>query len=262
MLEVSGLTAAYGRKVILNDVNFKLKEGSICGLIGPNGSGKTTLLRCISGILKPQKGKVHLSGTDINTLSRAKIARQLAFVPQSSGIRFNYTGVDMVIMGKAPHLGLLASPSGKDKEEAAGIMESLGILHLLDRHYVEMSSGEQQMTLLGRAVMQNTPLLLLDEPTSHLDIRNQHIVMEMVSEIAIDGNRTLFITIHDPNLALRYCDHVVMVGDNRLHAEGPTAQVMTDVNLSAIYGMDIKNEITSSGKRVIIQHDSKSRTIN
>ncbi|MBN2169224.1 MAG: ABC transporter ATP-binding protein, partial [Actinobacteria bacterium] len=201
---------------------------------------------------------VLLSGTNVDHMSRSKIAKQLSFVPQSGGVQFNYTGLDMVIMGKAPHLGLLSSPGRKERDEAASIMESLGISHLKNSHYAEMSSGEKQMTLLGRAVMQNTPLLLLDEPTSHLDIKNQHIVMEMVKEIARNGDRTLFITIHDPNLALKYCDYVIMVGDGKLHAEGPTSSVMTDDNLSTIYGMKIRNEVTSSGQRVIVQHGSEN----
>lgn len=251
-LELVGLAAGYGEKYVLKGLDLKVPEGSICALLGPNGSGKTTLLRNVNAIIKPLAGSVLLEGTDIQSMSRKEIALCMAFVPQSTNLPFNYAGLDMVVMGKTPHLSMWASPGPAAREEAYGIMEAMGIAHLSGQYYMQMSSGERQMVLLGRAVMQNAPLLLLDEPTSHLDLRNQCVIMQMVREVALSREATVVITLHDPNLAMRYCDHVALLHDRGLLAHGETNEVMTGENLSRAYGAEVKCEMTEGGTRVVV----------
>lgn len=260
-LELFEVSAGYGKKTVLENLSLEVTEGSICALLGPNGSGKTTLLRNIGGLLKPQRGKILLSGNNIHDMSRKQIALNMAFVPQSANIPFNYTGLDMVVMGKTPHISVWSSPGPKAREEARVVMHNMGITYLLDQYYMQMSAGEKQLILLARAVMQEAPLLLLDEPTSHLDLRNQLVIMEMVTDIARLKETTVLITLHDPNLALRYCDHSALLSGGRLLAQGPTERVLTGENLSEVYGVEVKCEITEGGRKVVVPTGNPHRRL-
>lgn len=251
-LELVKLSAGYGDKPVLRELDLKIADGSICALLGPNGSGKTTLLRNVNAIIKPLSGAVLMGGDDVLSMSRKEIALRMAYVPQSTVLPFNYTGLDMVVMGKAPYLGMWSSPGPADRKDAYAVMESMDIAHLSEKYYMQMSSGERQMVLLGRAVVQNSPLLLLDEPTSHLDLRNQCVIMRTVREIAASRGATVLITMHDPNLALRYCDHVALLHEGALLASGATEAVLTGDNLTRAYGVEIRCETTEGGSRVVV----------
>lgn len=251
-LELSGLAVGYKDHVVLRGLDLEVPVGSICALLGQNGSGKTTLLRNINAILKPLEGKVMLDGRDLGTLSRKEIALAMAFVPQSTNLPFNYTGLDMVVMGKTPHVSVWSSPGPRAREEAWEVMESVGIGHLAEQYYMQMSAGERQLVLLARAVLQDAPMLLLDEPTSHLDLRNQLVIMNMVRRIAHGKKATVLITLHDPNLALRYCDYAALLYAGGMLGHGATGEMLSGENLSRVYGVEVRCELTEGGIRVVV----------
>lgn len=251
-LELLNVTVGYGDYVVLRDINLKVPEGSVCVLLGPNGSGKTTLLRNVNAIMKPLGGKIMFEGLDVHSLPRRQIALSMAFVPQSGALPFNYTGLDMVVMGKTPHISLWSSPGPCAGREALEIMASLGVENLAEKYYMQMSAGERQLVLLARAVMQDAPLLLLDEPTSHLDLSNQMMIMSMVKKVVRQGRATVLITMHDPNLALNHCDYAALFCDGAMLAHGSVDETLTGENLSSMYGVGVRRELTESGRKVIL----------
>ncbi|MBN2027209.1 MAG: ABC transporter ATP-binding protein [Actinobacteria bacterium] len=251
-LELVDLAVGYKDHVVLRDLDLEVPVGSICALLGPNGSGKTTLLRNVNAILKPLGGKVLLEKREVQSMSRKEIALSMAFVPQSTNLPFNYTGLDMVVMGKAPHMSVWSSPGPRARDEAWEVMASLGIDQLADQYYMQMSAGERQLVLLARAVMQDARMLLLDEPTSHLDLRNQVVIMDMVRKIAHGKKATAIITLHDPNLALRYCDYAALLCNGVMLDHGPVDEMLSGENLSKVYGMEVKCELTEGGTRVVV----------
>lgn len=251
-LELKNLTVGYGDHVVLHDVNLKVPAGSICVLLGPNGSGKTTLLRNVNAIMKPLGGKVLFEGVAVQSMTRRRIALSMAFVPQSSSLPFNYTGVDMVAMGRTPHISVWSSPGLRVGEEAREIMASLGAERLAEKYYMQMSAGERQLVLLARAVMQDAPLLLLDEPTSHLDLSNQLVIMKMVRKIVSQRETTVLITMHDPNLALNYGHYAALLCDGAMLDHGSVDEMLTGENLSLVYGVEVRRELTGSGRKVIL----------
>ena len=258
LVSVAGLGFGYRNKSVLRGITFNVERGSLCGLLGPNASGKTTLLKCMNGILTPQEGAVSVAGRMVAGLSRQEIARLMAVVPQQMNLVFSFTALQMVVMGRAARLGTLKLPSGKDREEARDALEDLGVGSLADRPFNELSGGERQLVLLARALFQDTSILLLDEPTSHLDFRNQYRIMDVVSDITEKKGLATIVTLHDPNLAGRYCSHLVMLKDGRLHREGSRQKVFERQTLEEVYGMEVVVEQTARGPAVVMP---ASRTV-
>jgi iron complex transport system ATP-binding protein len=252
LVSVAGLGFGYRKKPVLSDITFQVERGSLCGLLGPNASGKTTLLKCLNGILTPREGDVRAAGRMVGGLSRQEIARLMAVVPQQMNLVFSFTALQMVVMGRAARLGPLKLPSAKDREEARAALEDLGVGSLSDRPFNELSGGERQLVLLARALFQDTSILLLDEPTSHLDFRNQYRIMDVVSDITEKKGLATIVTLHDPNLAGRYCSHLVMLKEGRLHREGSRQKVFERRTLEEVYGMEVVVEQTSRGPAVVM----------
>lgn len=255
-LIVKNLRFSYFNMDILKNINFEVSKGSICGLLGPNGSGKTTLLKCINGVRKPYNGDVLLDGVSIYKMQREKVCRLISMVPQQSNIVFPYTVLDMVILGKAPTLGWTGKPSLSDIEEALEMLEYLKIYQLKDRIFNELSGGERQMVMIARALFQNTEVILLDEPTSHLDYKNQYTILEKVRNISLEKGLTTLITLHDPNLANYYCSNIVMLKHGEILYDGDTENGMQSENLSHLYSMKINIEWTSKGSKIILPQSS------
>lgn len=251
LVSVDGVGFEYRNKPVLNDITFAVGQGSLCGLLGPNASGKTTLLKCINGILPPRDGSVRVPGGRVATMSRQEIARLMAVVPQQMNLVFSFTALQMVVMGRAARFGALKLPSANDRDEARAALEDLGVGDLADRPFNELSGGERQLVLLARAIFQDTPILLLDEPTSHLDFRNQYRIMDMVSDITKKKSLATIVTLHDPNLAARYCTQLAVLKDGRLHREGPLRNVFEQKTLEEVYGMEVVIEQTSRGPSVV-----------
>jgi len=239
LLAVSGIGFSYRSKPVLHDISFTVGRGAVCGLLGPNASGKTTLLKCINGVLNPKEGEVRVNGMALGGMPRRQVARLMAVVPQQMSLVFSFTALQMVVMGRSARLGALKLPSLGDRTEARAAMAELGIGHLAERPFNELSGGERQLVLLARALFQETPILLLDEPTSHLDFRNQYRILDVVSEMTRAKGLATLVTLHDPNLAARYCTHLVVLKEGRLHRSGPRETVFEEKTLEEVYGMNV-----------------------
>jgi iron complex transport system ATP-binding protein len=249
---VDSLVAGYGETQVLHGVDLVVEEGQVCALLGRNGCGKTTLLRCINAILSPRSGSVRVREQEVRHLSRPQIAGLISMVPQSATTVFASTCLEMVLLGETPRLRVWSSPGKSARRRARQVLAEIGIEHLAERPFTELSGGERQLVLLARAFFQDTPVMLLDEPTSHLDFCNQHRVMHLMRRTAKMRGVTVLVTLHDPNLAFYYCDCVAMLRDGRVVAQGPTGRVMKDENLRQVYGDNIKTDITSVGLPVVI----------
>jgi iron complex transport system ATP-binding protein len=252
LLSINGLGFGYKRKPVLHNISFDVETGSVCGLLGPNASGKTTLLKCINGVLNPKEGEVRINGDTVSGMTRREVARLMAVVPQQMSLAFSFTALQMVVMGRAARMGALKLPSAHDRDEALAAMKELGVENLADRPFAELSGGERQLVLLARALYQETPILLLDEPTSHLDFRNQYRIMDVVREMTHEKGLATLVTLHDPNLAARYCTHLVVLKDGRLHRQGPRETVFERKTLEEVYGMEVVVRQMPGGPAVVL----------
>lgn len=238
-LAVEDLGFDYDTQPVLRHIDFSVEPGTICGLLGPNGSGKSTLFKCINGLLKPQKGRVTIGGKCIAQLSRGTIAGIMAVVPQQTTVAFAFSALQMVLMGRASRLGAMGRPSPDDVCDAAAVLNDLGILHLKNRPFNALSGGERQIVLLARALFQAPSILLLDEPTAHLDFKNQYRIMEMVQDLTRRHHLTTLVTLHDPNLAGQYCSQLVMLKQGRIQRKGRTVDVFEEAAIGTLYDMKV-----------------------
>lgn len=230
---------SYGDKGVFSGLNLEVSQGDILCLLGANGCGKTTLLRCLHGALALKKGKVWLDGEDILSLSTTEIAKKVGFVFQQHSAPFPYSVLEVVRMGRAPHLGMFASPSPMDTRIAEQALETVGVLYLRDKRYTEISGGERQLTLIARTLAQQPELILLDEPTASLDFKNQALVLRMIKKLAEQG-LTIIMSSHFPNHALLFSSRVVMMNSGTFMDVGEPDEVITEENLRATYGMDVR----------------------
>jgi iron complex transport system ATP-binding protein len=221
------------------------------GLLGANGAGKTSLLRIATRVLAPDEGAVRLFGRALGEFSRAELARQIALVPQRSEVPFPFAAVEIVRMGRAPHLGLLGFESRADVALAERAMEEVGIRELARRSILELSGGEQQLVALARGLVQATPILLLDEPTAFLDLRHRVQVLGLVRRLARAG-RSVLVVSHDLGLAARYCDRLALLSGGRVLAAGPPAQVVTPAHLRAAFGIEASVFPAPDGTPVVL----------
>jgi len=239
-LNIIGITFFYDSVKALDDITFEVNEGEVLGVIGPNGSGKTTLLRCINMVLKPKVGTVFIDGENILELDRKDIAKKIAVVPQNSTIRFPFTLFDIVLMGRTPHLGRLDRETPEDIEIAKKAMKITKTLHLADRLIDEVSGGERQRVIIARALTQEPKILLLDEPTLHLDINHQLEILELIKKLARKNKLIVILTSHDLNLASRYCDRLVLLNTGRIYSIGKPQNVLTRDNIKEVYNIEVE----------------------
>jgi iron complex transport system ATP-binding protein len=250
-LTIETVSAGYGTSLVLHDITLHVDEGCICAVMGRNGSGKTTLLRCVNAILKPARGTVLAFGQDVARLSRVEIARLISLVPQSSSTAFPFSCLEMILMGGAARIQPWSAPSRKQTAEAMEILREVGIDDLARRPFNQLSGGERQLVMLSRALFQNAPIMLLDEPNAHLDFSNQHRMMEMMCAVVKRRGATALISLHDPNLTLHYCDRTVMLKKGRIIAQGPTRAVMEEAILRDVLGENIQTDFTVGGLQVV-----------
>lgn len=251
-VRVNGITAGYGNTVVLHDISVEMAAGRICALIGRNGSGKTTLMRCINGILKPITGTITVSSREIRSMKRDEIARLISLVPQGNYSPFQFTCLEIILMGGVSRIKPWSSPCAKEKRRALEICREVGVAGLAERPFNCLSGGQKQLIMLARALHQDSPVMLLDEPNSHLDFPNQHMMMGLMRRFVRERGVTALITLHDPNLALQYCDDVVMLREGRVVAAGPTAEMLDDTHLREVLGAGIVVERTVSGGWVVV----------
>lgn len=232
----------YASTPILQGVHLELAKSEVLSIVGPNGAGKSTLIRCINRILNPQKGRIVLDGSDITNLTRMELARQLGYIPQSDHQSFPATVFDVVLMGRRPHISWRSCQN--DKEKVLDVLEMLNIEHLAMRDINEISGGQQQKVLIARELAQEPDVLLLDEPTSNLDIRHQLEVMDVIRTLVTEKNISAIMAIHDLNLGSRYSDRMVMLNRGVIAAAGNPYSVLTQENIKQVYGVEavVKDE--------------------
>lgn len=242
---------AYHGKTVLHDANLELAPGQVVSLLGANGAGKSTLLRIFLGLLPPQGGEVCLAGRPLGDYPRRELARHLAYVPQVHATPFPYSVRQVVLMGRLPATGMFAAPSRPDQAIAEQAMARLGISHLAERPYTEISGGERQMAMIARALAQGSRLLILDEPATGLDYGNQIALLDLLRGLAADGYGILKTT-HHPDHVLASSDRVAVLKDGHIIANGPPEEVMSGALLSELYGVAIAPTRLPDGRLVIL----------
>lgn len=239
ILQVENLSVRYPARCALSAVSFGLNRGEVLALVGPNGSGKSSLLRAISGALPACEGRVLLAGQNVQQLRPAQRARQMAVVPQNALIPPAFTALETVLFGRTPYLNFLGQISSQDEQIARDSLTRVEALALADRRMGELSGGEQQRVLLARALAQQTPILLLDEPTTHLDLKHQVGLLRLTRSLAHHDGLAALIVLHDLNLAAQYADRIALLNEGRLLALGAPASVFTSETLSTVYGLPL-----------------------
>jgi ABC-type cobalamin/Fe3+-siderophores transport system ATPase subunit len=240
MLKIEGLSVSYGTRRVLHAVALNVPAGKVLALIGPNGAGKSTLVRAVSGVIPIQAGKVSANGDNLLALPSMRRARHLAVVPQVASLPPAFTVWETVLLGRTPYLNFLGQVSSKDEEIARLALQKVDALNLAERRVGELSGGEQQRILLARALAQSTPILLLDEPTVHLDLQYQVSLMETIRTLAHTDNLAVLIALHDLNLAARYADRVALLVAGEIKASGTPRQVLTPEIISTAYHLSVQ----------------------
>jgi iron complex transport system ATP-binding protein len=237
--DVHHVTHAFDGRKVLDDLTFQVSAGSFTIIIGPNGSGKTTLLRLLVGLLPLQYGRIDFMARPLREYAGRYLARQLAYVPQNSGVEFAFNVTQVVLMGRAPHLGVLGLEGAKDLDLARRAMEMTGVSHLARRRLDQLSGGEQQRVFIARAICQQSNMLLLDEPTAALDLAHQVRVMDLMETLKTEHQVTVVMVSHDLNLAAMYADQVLLMDRGRLARMGPPDQVLDFNLLEQVYGCSL-----------------------
>ena len=239
IMEIRDLSFSYAETEVLKHVDFRAYEGQLVALIGPNGAGKSTLFKCILKFLKGYEGTIYLEGEDMKDMSRPQIAKKIAYIPQTTVPVFNYTVLDIVLMGLTGELRLLESPKEKHIIKAEQILADLGITHLRDRGFGRISGGERQLVLLARAIIQDARILVMDEPTANLDYGNQFRVMERIRGLVEEGY-TVIISTHNPEHALLFAEKAFVLQNGEVKAAGPSREVLTEELMKQLYDVEVR----------------------
>jgi len=240
MLKIKELSVSYGRRIVLRNVSLNVESGQVVALIGPNGAGKSTLIRAVSGVIPIASGHVRTNGDDFHALTPMQRAKYLAVVPQAVSLPPAFTVWETVLMGRTPYLGFIGQTSSADEEVARNALKRVDALGLADRRVGELSGGEGQRVLLARALCQSTPILLLDEPTAHLDLQYQISLSELVRDLAHHDKLAVLIALHDLNLAARYADRIALMVAGEIKAIGAPREVLTPELISDAYCLSVQ----------------------
>ncbi len=257
MLNIRSLTCGYEEKMILHSIDLALQPGQILAVIGPNGAGKSTLIKAISGVIPVDQGSITWNDVDLTALRTEERARLISVVPQARNLPSGFTGREVVSLGRTPYLNWLGQLSQSDEEVIESVMAQTGTLEFSDRRIGELSGGEQQRLLLARALAQQTPLLLLDEPTSHLDLQYQvqliHLLQRLIHEERALSDKAAIIVMHDLNLVARVADAVALIVEGHLVAFGPPQEVLTANILGRAYQvmLDVVSD-PATGSSIIV----------
>ena len=238
-MHVEDLRFAYGSHEVLKGISFDTRYGEFISVLGPNGVGKSTLFRCLLGLAKPTGGEVTVDGEKIAELSPAQQARKMAYIPQSHHPLFNFSVLDMVLMGTTSQLGRFSAPGKYQEKLALAALERMGILDLKDRGCGQISGGERQLVLIARAIAQQAKILVMDEPSANLDFGNKLRVMKTVKGLTEDGY-TIIQSTHDPEQAYLYSDKILALHGGRVLSWGTPQEVMTESLISTLYGVDVE----------------------
>jgi len=249
IITINKLSSAYGKHKILDDINLTIYEGGIYGIIGPNGSGKTTLLKNIARCLVPKKNSIHLADKDITQFSNRSLAKEISYVPQNTDLEFEFSVMDMVLMGRSPYIKRLQSESSYDIEVAERAMKATNTWHLRDKNINMVSGGERQRAIIARALAQETNIMLLDEPVSQLDLHHQLEIMDILKRLAIEDKVTVIMSIHDLNIAAQFCDRLVLMNNGKIFKDGIANDIIKEDIIYSVYGVRaivMKNPVTGT----------------
>ncbi|MDM7323534.1 MAG: ABC transporter ATP-binding protein [Thermus sp.] len=239
-----------GPQDVLQDISLEVYPGTVNAILGPNGAGKSTLLHLMLGLYPPRKGEIRVGGRPLTAHSRQSVSRQIALVPQREHVHFEFRVLEYVLLGRNPHLNLLQMPGPEDIQVAWRALEQLGITDLAHRYVSALSGGQHQLVLIARAVAQQTPILLLDEPTAHLDLTNKRLILTLLRALAARGTTILFTT-HDPDAALAVADSCVLMRAGRILHQGPADEVITTEKLTQTYDTPLR-VLSVDGTRVVL----------
>lgn len=257
MLHIKNLYYSYKEKPVLKDINFDLVPGEILGILGPNGCGKTTLLGNLNKNFHPKGGCVMIGDTDLEDIKKKEIAREIAVIPQSNEIKFSFTVREIVSMGRMPFQQSFQGESTNDIEIIDSAIEKTGISEMANRYVNTMSGGERQKVIIARAMAQTPKILLMDEPTLHLDISAQFDVLDMIHALSRKEGLTVVIVSHDLPMIARYCDRIIMIHDHKIHSIGKTEDVLTPENMRTVFGVDAElSKDSKNGSTTVILHGS------
>jgi iron complex transport system ATP-binding protein len=237
-IKVSNLCFSYGERQVLDNISITAEEGQLLSIVGPNGVGKSTLFYCILGILNKYRGNITIEGSDIRGLDIRDMARLIAYVPQNHYPSFNFSVFDMVLMGTSIQVSSVATPGKNQIQLVYSALERLGILHLKNRSYTKISGGERQLALIARALVQQTRVLILDEPTANLDFGNQVRVLTQIKSLAKEGY-TIVQSTHNPDQTFMFSDHVLAMLNGKVLADGPPCDVLTEELIHRLYVVDV-----------------------
>lgn len=239
LLKVEHVSCGYHHKEIVHDASFSVEGGEFCALLGLNGCGKTTLIKAVCGFLPTHDGKCYVAGVDCTRMNERQRALQMAYIPQRGSLISGKSVLEVVLMGFNARLHLLDSPGKLHRQKAREALAQLGMEHLADRDYSELSEGQKQMVILARTMVQDTPVMLMDEPDSALDFVNRNVVLDKIRQILHSQGRAGLITLHDPNFALSYCDSLLLMKEGvitrRLSLKGASREAVEEA-LKQIYG--------------------------
>jgi iron complex transport system ATP-binding protein len=236
---------------VLSDLSLEIPSGKVTAILGPNGTGKTTLLHIMLGLLKPIKGEVKIAGKAHRDYSKRDLSQLIGLVPQFESIPFNFSVFEYVLLGRSPYLKPLQLPGEKDLQISEEALNAAGISHLQEKPVTEISGGERQLVHISRVLSQQTRILLLDEPTAHLDLENQNRILTLLNGMSTQGITTV-LTTHDPNAAIFAADHFVLMSQGKIAAQGGIHQVITPENLTSIYHTPIRVEQTNGFTMVVM----------
>jgi len=257
-LQVAQVTFGYrpGQPVV-RQVTSRSPAGAVTALLGPNGAGKSTLLHLLLGLYSPWEGRILLAGKPLAAYGRAGLSRAIGLVPQREHVPFAFRVREYLLLGRSPYLGLLRQPGPEEEAHVDAALERLEISHLAHREVASLSGGEHQLVLMARALVQGAPVVLLDEPTAHLDVGNKYRILDLLQTLAAEG-RTVIFSTHDPQAAADVAAHVWLLQQGRLHFAGTPAEALTAERLSALYKTPL-HVITANGRTVIVRSDANPR---
>ena len=257
MMDIKDLKFIYSKKSVLDGVTFEIKQGEILGILGLNGCGKTTLLKNLNKNLEPDSGVIMLGDDDLSEMSKRAIAQQVAVVPQGNEIKFAFTVNDIVSMGRIPFLSTFSGESSDDLKIIDDAIAMTGLEEYRDRYINTMSGGERQRVIIARALAQTPKIILMDEPTLHLDINTQFEVLDLVYKLSREKGLTVVIVSHDLPLVARYCDRIIMLKDKKIFAMGRPEDILTTENIAEVFKVDGELSTDSkTGRRTVILHGS------
>lgn len=256
-LDVSNLHYRYGKYLVLDGIDLPIIEGEVIGILGPNGCGKTTLLKNLNKNLSPTEGCILLDGESLEDMAKKDIARKIAVVPQTNEVHFAFTVRDIVTMGRMPFQSMMGGASSEDERIVDEAIERTGLSKYADRHINTMSGGERQRVIIARAIAQAPKIMLMDEPTLHLDICMQFDALNLVHKLSRETGMTVVIVSHDLGMVARYCDRIVMIHDHGIYAIGSPDEVLTPENMRVVFNVDAELMFDEKiGKNTVLLHDS------